>query len=67
MPHDSSLCIVCLILIYYVVKTSVNMYDHLCVVMTMYCVFVWLRLVCGMNNRVLRLMCCVLKFKSGHV
>jgi hypothetical protein len=29
-----------------VVKTSVNMYDNLCVVMPM---------------------CCVLKFKSGHV
>jgi hypothetical protein len=42
----SSLCIVCLRLIYYVVKTLVNMYDHLCVVMTMYCIFVWLRLVC---------------------
>jgi hypothetical protein len=43
----SSLCIECLKLIYYVVKTSMNMYDHLCMVMTMYCVFVWLRLVCG--------------------
>jgi hypothetical protein len=42
-----SFCIVCLRLIYYVVKTSVNMYDDLCVVMTMYYVFVWLRLVCG--------------------
>jgi hypothetical protein len=36
----SSLCIMCLRLIYYVVKTSVNIYDYLCVVMTMYCVFV---------------------------
>jgi hypothetical protein len=43
----SSLCIVCLRLIYYVVKTSVNMHDHLCVIVSMYCVFVWLRLVCG--------------------
>jgi hypothetical protein len=42
----SILYIVCLRLIYYVVKTLVNMYDHLCVVMTMYCIFVWLRLVC---------------------
>jgi hypothetical protein len=42
----SSLYIVCLRLIYYVVKTLVNMYDNLCVVMTMYCIFVWLRLVC---------------------
>ena len=67
----SSLCIVCFRLIYYVVKTSVNMYDHLCVVKTQdyvlcicvveTCMWMW------MNNRVLRLMCCVLKFKSGHV
>jgi hypothetical protein len=46
-PPGSKRRHVCLRLIYFVVKTSVNMYDHLCVVMTMYCVFVWLRLVCG--------------------
>ena len=32
---------------------------YICVVET--CMWMW------MNNRVLRLMCCVLKFKSGHV
>jgi hypothetical protein len=33
--------------------------SYICVVET--CTWMW------MNNRVLRLMCCVLKFKSGHV